>query len=42
MRHAWSCRGVPQDFRHRMNLTDVQQIGDIAFLRYQLKEPTGA
>jgi 5-amino-6-(5-phosphoribosylamino)uracil reductase len=32
----------PQDFRHRMNLTDVQQIGDIAFLRYQLKEPTGA
>jgi 5-amino-6-(5-phosphoribosylamino)uracil reductase len=32
----------PQDFRHRMNLTEVQQIGDIAFLRYQLNEPTDA
>jgi 5-amino-6-(5-phosphoribosylamino)uracil reductase len=32
----------PQDFRNRMNLADVQQIGDIAFLRYLLKEPTDA
>ncbi|MET9314192.1 dihydrofolate reductase family protein [Kribbella sp. NPDC003505] len=32
----------PQDFRHRMHLAEVQQIGDIALLRYLLKEATGA
>ncbi|HEU4948657.1 MAG TPA: dihydrofolate reductase family protein [Kribbella sp.] len=31
-----------QDLRNRMNLTEVQQIGDIAFLRYQLNEPADA
>ncbi len=30
----------PQDFRHRMNLAEVRQIGDIALLRYLLKETT--
>ena len=30
----------PQDFRNRMNLAEVQQIGDIALLRYLLKKPT--
>lgn len=30
----------PQDFRHRMDLAEVQQIGDIALLRYLLKKPT--
>jgi 5-amino-6-(5-phosphoribosylamino)uracil reductase len=29
----------PQDFRNRMNLAEVRQIGDIAFLRYLLKKP---
>lgn len=32
----------PQDFRNRMHLAAVQQIGDIALLRYLLKEPTDA
>jgi 5-amino-6-(5-phosphoribosylamino)uracil reductase len=32
----------PQHFRNRMNLTEVQQIGDIAFLRYQLNESADA
>ncbi len=32
----------PQDFRNRMHLADVQQIGDIALLRYLLKEPVDA
>jgi 5-amino-6-(5-phosphoribosylamino)uracil reductase len=32
----------PQDFRNRMHLAEVQQIGDIALLRYLLKEPTDA
>jgi 5-amino-6-(5-phosphoribosylamino)uracil reductase len=30
----------PQNFRNRMNLAEVQQIGDIALLRYLLKETT--
>ena len=32
----------PYDFRNRMELAEVQQIGDIALLRYLLKEPTDA
>ncbi|MFD7161114.1 RibD family protein [Kribbella sp. NPDC059898] len=32
----------PQDFRHRMHLADVRQIGDIALLRYLLTEATDA
>ncbi|TCC17144.1 deaminase [Kribbella sindirgiensis] len=32
----------PQDFRNRMHLDEVQQIGDIALLRYLLKEPSDA
>lgn len=32
----------PQDFRNRMDLAEVRQIGDIALLRYQLNELTDA